>query len=382
MSSDAAAGSSEPKHYPVLDGIRGLAILLVMLSHFLKAGHEVTTATWWGRLSLGGFVGVDLFFVLSGFLITGILLKSRMDTPRAFGVFYARRALRIFPLYYTVLALVFLLCPAGQDSPWWYFLFLSNIGSTVKGTWLDHPAGVDLGHFWSLAVEEQFYMVWPFLVAFLPRRHLEKVCLACLVIAPAVHYALHYSGNPIGSYMFTPTRLNTLAGGAWLAIVFQDQDQARWAALSRWAGRVCLAAGAITVAGLIFPQQVSLVPFSPFLWGSLVVLALGSRGVLEGALSSRPLLTLGRLSYGLYILHSLFDPWLKGTLHDRWIMGALGGQPLVALGVFTLAAFALSLLAAQASWLLLERPCLSLKRHFRYASTDSKTPPPSNLPPS
>ena len=119
----SSAVPSEPKHLPVLDGFRGLAILLVVLSHFLEAGSAVTEETWWGRLLLGGFVGVDMFFVLSGFLITGILLDSGMGSARSFGVFYARRALRIFPLYYAALALVFLCGSAVNDSPWWHWLY-------------------------------------------------------------------------------------------------------------------------------------------------------------------------------------------------------------------------------------------------------------------
>ena len=149
----SSAATSEPKHLPALDGFRGLAILLVMLSHFLKAGSAVTEETWWGRVLLGGFVGVDMFFVLSGFLITGILLDAKVGTPDSFGVFYARRALRIFPLYYASLALVFLLSPGGADSPGWYWLFASNLGATWKGRWLASPEGLNLGHFWSLAVE-------------------------------------------------------------------------------------------------------------------------------------------------------------------------------------------------------------------------------------
>ncbi|MGC4013251.1 MAG: hypothetical protein QM755_01855 [Luteolibacter sp.] len=98
--------------------------------------------------------------------------------------------MRIFPLYYAVLIGVFLTRPSGPDSPWWYWLFASNIGATLKHDWLISPPGVNLGHLWSLAVEEQFYLVWPLLVRFLPRSTLEKVCLACLVIAPVTHFAL------------------------------------------------------------------------------------------------------------------------------------------------------------------------------------------------
>jgi peptidoglycan/LPS O-acetylase OafA/YrhL len=366
--------SAEPAHLPALDGFRGIAILLVMLSHFLNAGHVVTEETWWGRVLLGGFVGVDMFFVLSGFLITGILLDARVTTARGFGVFYARRALRIFPLYYASLALVFLLRPAGpgSDSPWWYWTFASNLGATWKGRWLVSPEDFDLGHFWSLAVEEQFYLVWPFLVAALGRRHLAKACLACLVIAPVIHFALHFSGNPTGAYLFTGVRLHTLAAGAWLALAFRDP--ARWELVRRFAKPVLLITATLSLAALMFPRQISLIPFSPFLWGSALVLSVSSPGPWQNVLSTRPLLVLGRLSYGLYILHSLVDPWLKHVLHDRWILGLTGDRPLLALFLFLVAAFALSLAAAGLSWHLFEKPILSLKRYFRYPRTSTPAP--------
>lgn len=372
---------AEPTHLPALDGFRGLAILAVMLSHFLNAGHAVTEETWWGRALLGGFVGVDMFFVLSGFLITGILLDARVTTARGFGVFYTRRALRIFPLYYASLALVFLLSPAGPDSgadsPWWYWTFASNLGATWKGRWLVSPEGFDLGHFWSLAVEEQFYLVWPFLVAALGRRHLPKICLACLVIAPVTHFAFHFSGNAPAAYLFTPVRLHTLAAGAWLALAFRDP--VRWDFVRRHAKPVLLVTATISLAALIFPRHLSLVPFSPFLWGSALVLALaspaaGSTAPWQALLSTRPLLVLGKLSYGLYILHYLFDPWLKQVLHDRWILNLTGDRPLLALALFLIAAFALSLAAAALSWHLFEKPILSLKRYFRYPRNSASGP--------
>lgn len=370
----SSSSPAEPVHLPALDGFRGLAILGVMLSHFLNAGHVVTEESWWGRVLLGGFIGVDMFFVLSGFLITGILLDARVTTARGFGVFYARRALRIFPLYYASLALVFFLSHAGpdSDSPWWYWTFASNLGATWKGRWLVSPEGFDLGHFWSLAVEEQFYLVWPFLVAALSRRHLSKVCLACLVIAPVLHFALHFSGNSTGAYLFTGVRLHTLAAGAWLAIAFRDP--ARWEFVRRFAKPVLLVTAALSLTALMLPRHVSLVPFLPFLWGSGLVLSVSAPGPWQGLLSTRPLLVLGKLSYGLYILHSLVDPWLKHVLHDRWILGLTGDRPLLALALFLIAAFALSLAAAGLSWHLFEKPILSLKRYFRYARTPAPTP--------
>jgi peptidoglycan/LPS O-acetylase OafA/YrhL len=192
-----------------------------------------------------------------------------------------------------------------------------------------------------------------------------------------VHFAFHFSGNAPAAYLFTPVRLHTLAAGVWLALAFRDP--VRWDFVRRHAKPVLLVTATISLAALIFPRHLSLVPFSPFLWGSALVLALaspaaGGTAPWQALLSTRPLLVLGKLSYGLYILHYLFDPWLKQVLHDRWILGLTGDRPLLALFLFLVAAFALSLAAAGLSWHLFEKPILSLKRYFRYPRTSTPAP--------
>ncbi|OYV05414.1 MAG: hypothetical protein CFE26_11725 [Verrucomicrobiales bacterium VVV1] len=351
------------RHTPALDGLRGLAIVLVMWSHFVTVGGLVDDSNVGFRLLRGGFVGVDLFFVLSGFLITGILLDAPKTTGRYFRVFYLRRAVRIFPLYYAILIGVFLTRPAGPDSSAWYWLFASNLGATLKGDWLVSPEGVSLSHFWSLAVEEQFYLVWPLIVHFACRKWLERICLSLLVLAPVIHFAFHFSGNPVGAYLFTGTRLNTLAAGALLAIVFRDQE--RWQIWMKRAPKVGLVAGAISVLGLIFPAQISLVPFAPLLWGALLVRAMQPLSRINSAFSGRVLITFGKYSYGLYLLHYLFDPWLKDVLYPKWIVG-IAGNGVASVVLFMIAASLLTFSAALVSWNLLEKPFLSLKRHFRY----------------
>jgi len=363
--------SSSPRHFPALDGLRGLAIVLVMLSHFLTAGHVLDPAHPFARLLLGGFVGVDLFLVLSGFLITGILLDaSEENHGRFFFTFYGRRALRIWPLYYAALAIAFF-CGAmhGNDSPAWYWLLSSNLGATLKGRWLESPEGFSLAHFWSLAVEEQFYLVWPFLVRFLQRPVLAKVCLALLIAGPVTHFALHFAGNAVGAYLFTPVRLHTLAAGAGLAIAFRRP--ALWETLTRFAPWVAVTSGAVTVAGLLFPNYLSLVPFGPFLWGAVLVLAL-SPGSRWATALDRPLPRLfGKFSYGLYVWHYFANPWLKGPVYEE-IARFTGHGGALSLAVFTIFAFAFSFAASLTSWWLLEKPCLSLKRYFRYGAPPTR----------
>jgi len=350
-------------HVPALDGLRGLAIVLVMWSHFVTVGGHVDDSNAGFRLLRGGFVGVDLFFVLSGFLITGILLDAPKTTGRYFRVFYLRRAVRIFPLYYAILIGVFLTRPAGPDSPAWYWLFASNLGATLKGDWLVSPVGVSLSHFWSLAVEEQFYMVWPMVVRFTSRKSLERICLCLLVLAPMIHFALHFSGNPVGAYLFTGTRLNTLAAGALLAVVYRDR--ARWQRWTNHAPMVGLVAGGISLLGLVFPAQITLVPFGPFLWGALLMRVMHPLSSISRTFSGRVLVTFGKYSYGLYLLHYLFDPWLKDVFYPQWIV-VIAGDGAASVAMFMMAATLLTFSGALLSWNLLERPFLSLKRHFRY----------------
>ena len=185
---------SLPKHILALDGLRGMAILGVILFH---AAVEYAPSTLSGK-ALGavfnvGWGGVDLFFVLSGFLITGILLETR-GTAGFFRNFYARRTLRIFPLYYGVLFVIFVVLPHYRpfDTPGlqtiarnqgWFWTYLTNFGFIVHGSVFGNSDWLLLNHFWSLAVEEQFYLVWPLLVYLLSGRSLRVICVFLFVEA-------------------------------------------------------------------------------------------------------------------------------------------------------------------------------------------------------
>jgi peptidoglycan/LPS O-acetylase OafA/YrhL len=196
------------KHIPQLDGMRGLAILLVLFAHSAIAFTRVPAFRW---IENYGNLGVQLFFVLSGFLITRILLDTK-DTPHFFRNFFVRRALRIYPLYYVLLGFVVFSGLVHQHGVrWWpYILYLSNI---IYGAGTEPSP---LGPVWSLAVEEQFYLVWPFVVSVVSRRGLERLCVAMIVGA----VGLRLTG--VMQFHNTLVQLDALAAGALVACRFNE----------------------------------------------------------------------------------------------------------------------------------------------------------------
>ncbi|HEY7898160.1 MAG TPA: acyltransferase, partial [Gemmatimonadaceae bacterium] len=245
------AGWRPDRHFAPLDGLRGIAILLVLIHHF---GAVMTPASHVDYLFLHvtgwAWVGVDLFFVLSGFLITGILLES-IDDPRYYRTFYARRALRVFPLYYAfLLALSFIILPlirllaahgvVSVGAEWLgnpvtrqpqIWLYLTNHLIAVRG-FAAVPAFTAV--FWSLAVEEQFYLVWPTVVRHMQREYLLWFAYAAIVVAFCFRVWIHFSGtwSPDAAYVLTLARMDALAVGAVIAMLVRRPDAV--VRLRRW----------------------------------------------------------------------------------------------------------------------------------------------------
>jgi peptidoglycan/LPS O-acetylase OafA/YrhL len=375
---------------PRLDGLRGLAILLVMLAHTTQFSRlEGPVGAALTAIPSLGWTGVDLFFVLSGFLITGILLRSKRS-PVYYRSFYARRLLRIFPLYYAVLGFFLLVVPrlfpvfhdwwtlGAQADGAWYWLYLSNLHMALGGE--RHPLDIS----WSLAVEEHFYLVWPFVVRALDERRLLLVCAAVAVGSFAVRCALVFGGaEPVAAYVLTPARLDTLATGAALAIAARRSGGL--GALARPASLVLPAALALFAAGAFwlrstrrpaagwaeFIEGLSLttrplmatVGFTLLcaINGALLVWVLTAPAAAWRArcFEARPLRVLGKYSYALYLLHGPAAALLG--IHYPW-----EGFGALAQGVFWVLAMGFALALAMLSWVLLEAPLLRLKRHFPY----------------
>ena len=379
-----AGGEALRGHMPALDGIRGLAILLVMGHHFFSAiSVDSRVGSSVVHLLQAGWMGVDLFFVLSGFLITGILFDAK-GSQGFFRNFYTRRALRIFPLYFVLLALTLLLgpwvMPAGdagnielrQNFPWLFCYMTNYVMNATHSFHAFEGPRIDFSHFWSLAVEEHFYLVWPCIVAFLPRRSILRVCGGLIVLSLVAKAAIAWTHptNLIGIYTLTQCRMDSLLIGAAVALVARSPEGlAPFLGPARLIVKlgIPLVVAAILVRGEL-PRAVSLTgiliyPALAILAAALLSCTLTTTGPLNRFFSGGFMRFLGAYSYGLYIFHgclkNVFTTW-----NDAGCFRFAGDSPWVANGVFIGAWFGASLLCALVSRAVLEGPFLRLKARF------------------
>lgn len=378
-------GRPEGGVIPALDGLRGIAIIMVMLHHFTYLRPTSGIDGLIGSVLFFCWSGVDLFFVLSGFLITGILLDTR-GSRRYFTTFYARRTLRIFPLYYLVLFVAFVVLPmfpsveavlSAQDPElteqqippqWRYWLYLTNVSVVAYG-WTH--GWVDVS--WSLAIEEQFYLVWPLVIWLCPPWLVAVVCAAILVAEPIARiYARAIDYPALWLYLLTWYRLDGLATGALLAYA---QRRGLLPSLDRWVP-IAIVAG---VAGLIvctilgghtwwWNRRMQQYGYSliAIIAGAMLVSAITrpAGSLWPRLLSAGWLRAFGKYSYALYLIHLpvmravreyVFDP----LAYERT---APWSAQLLFYGLAAAPAFALAWL----SWRLLESPILRLKTRFSY----------------
>ncbi len=356
-----------------------MAIIGVLLA------HSIGMLTWVfphplqdrvnGGAELGAF-GVDLFFVLSGFLITGILLDTK-ESSHYFRNFYAKRFLRLFPVYYgyllftaTVLRFVIQLAHSSlryyTGNWWWYILYVSNWkpGNGAHDAWL--------GQFWSLAVEEQFYIIWPSVVLLLSRRHLAWLCGLLVALAFMLRCIWATEGefwNVI--YRLTVTRFDTIALGALVALAMRAQWWRQL--LDAWAARVALLGAACFCGVAMFAQSVSWTTKPIQTLGSLsaaigmagliAYCAVSQRGIVIRFLRSRILTAYGKYSYGMYVYHPVLltlasIPELRLLRHTKPSLGIVVAVPFFLLGqlsVFYVARF---------SWNHFESRILRYKARF------------------
>ena len=371
---------------PALDGIRGAAMILVFVNHAVALPlAEATTRLDRAAHVIGytGWVAIDAFFVLSGFLITGILLDTKGE-PRWWPNFLARRVLRVFPLYYGALFVLFIVLPrlvrwsepdfltlqANQPWYWSYMVNLLAAHTRVRGT----PLGT--AHFWSLSVEEQFYLTWPLIVWACKPRSLFRV--AALAAAGGLCFrlalVLRDPGNARAAFFLTPGRLDGLMMGAALAVVARMPGglarAAGWAPRVLTTALIALGLLALLRGGLYVSDPVVAVaayPVVALLFGALLVMALtrppASR--LVRVLSSDWLRSWGRYSYGIYVVHLplLSAIEYKTTFYQHGV-ALLGGSRLPATLLLAVVGMSLSYMLGWLSYHLYEKRFLALKRFF------------------
>jgi peptidoglycan/LPS O-acetylase OafA/YrhL len=348
-------GNRGSPRIPELDGLRAFAIIPVMLHHCWPTG---------GRSSFigeAGWMGVDLFFVLSGYLITGILLNSVRER-QGYRNFLARRALRIFPLYYACLAIfIAVSLSRPNQASWeamqawggagWFFVYLGNI----RAAWANSlPPVLSFATLWSLQVEEQFYLLFPIAVALLSLKNLRRFLLGCAVAAPILRTStmLFAPHSSVAGAVLMPCRMDALAMGGLLAILPRRRSSH---------ARIALVTGGAVLAGILWHQQ-SASAYSPwmrsigysavdFTCASLLYWTLASPASLwTRILRLRPLVYTGQIAYGLYLLHEPAS-WLARK--------PIGVEAHSAVSVPI--TFAASFLAAALSWRFFESPFLAWK---------------------
>jgi peptidoglycan/LPS O-acetylase OafA/YrhL len=344
-----------------LDGLRGLAVLSVVLAHYFgEVNHRIFVFDL-------GWLGVDLFFVLSGFLIGGILIDNR-GSPNFFSTFYTRRALRIFPIYYVVLALGLAFSDTAQGHSWLdphfvppvYATYVQNIVASLSG-----PDGKSFQPLWTLAVEEQFYLLAPFFIYFCPPRFLSKIIVMMIVVALGLRafllLFLPYPQN-LGAEMFLPCRWDALLLGM-LAALAQRHSVSVVARCTPLLQRVALFSVFSTPILFVLSSFLFLVfgltTISVFF---AIFILLIVNGAEEGKrFRAGWLRYFGKISYCLYLVHQPVANAMHGL-----ILGSppdIGAAQQVAV---TFAALAVSIVAASLSWAYFEGPLLSLGKRWRY----------------
>jgi peptidoglycan/LPS O-acetylase OafA/YrhL len=365
---------------PALDGVRGLAILAVLAHQLLldgRANDRLLNLLWVAPEA--GWAGVQLFFVLSGFLITGILIDTR-DARRRWSSFFVRRGLRIFPPYYLLLALLFVVLPALARLPpdvvsenrhqGWYWLYLAN------WSLLGHARINLLGHCWSLSVEEQFYLLWPFVVFLVRERTLIRVCVVVIVTALVARTWMVFAGmDPEWAYELTVSRMDALALGALLSILVRRHQFWTMALprLRRWTwlvGAMLLGIG-LAAGGYARTNRVTLTLGQTVLAvGSALLVLVAVRDHTRGggragaSLSWRPLRLFGKHSYAIYLFHHPLHLALQRIFLAALVARMTRAQYLATQLTYFVAGSAVLLGLAMVFHVVFERPILSLKRFF------------------
>ena len=375
--------------FPALDGLRALAILLVFAAHLGGGSHGGRLLQFINVLRQRGWVGVDLFFVLSGFLITGILFDTRADS-HYFKRFFARRSLRIFPAFYLTAIVLLLLTPIVHYRwRWGHATFLVYLGNFFANAddWLydvmsdTHPnSSVQIGHLWSLCVEEQFYWFWPLIVFRVgDRRRLLRISLALSAAALLLRVVmvLLLPSDIAGWWIIRtlPFRLDALLLGGALALLLRGPAADLWQRRAKWC--LAISGGLTAIVLFVFAFNSPMVltvglTLTATTSAGLIGTVLPPRNAASRFFATRPLRVLGRYSYGFYIVHMLFAlAWIELLVYLHGLLHSVALAGVVELT----AAFCLTFLAAKLSYDHIESRFLRLKSRFAYDIEQPHTQP-------
>jgi peptidoglycan/LPS O-acetylase OafA/YrhL len=369
---------------PALDGLRGMAILMVLFYHcqfntelvlkdvFPVAGPVIN------KVFLSGFLGVDLFFALSGFLITRILIGTK-SSPQYFMNFYARRFLRIFPLYYGVLFVIFFILPYFisfdqttielASRQWWLWAYLSNV--PVSGEW--NTKMFYFSHFWSLSVEEHFYIIWPAVVFLSDFKWLKRICIGVVVISfsSGIMSAI-FNDRIIWLFSWsTISHIGGLALGSLCAIIYAEKGALD--GMIPWAKRGFNLFGCFLLLGIFIPRQFNLqlvnhclILISSLFFVSLLILVVTMPDRFGGRFFTNSVMTgFGKISYGLYVYHYILIPQIDFVFPIGKLVIWLN-SPVLGIIAHTILVIGGTFLIAYCSWHLYEKQFLKLKKYFEY----------------
>ncbi|MDQ3019865.1 MAG: acyltransferase [Bacteroidota bacterium] len=346
---------------PQLDSLRAFAVFFVLIEHWLYKFE-------WLKILPFGMIGVTLFFVLSGFLITQILISSRVNVEATGGKkihsikqFYIRRTLRIFPIYYITLFILYIFNVQNiREKFLWFLFYASNIYFYKINNW----AG-SLSHLWTLAVEEQFYIIWPFIILFIPKKYLLKSIIGIIIFGPVFRtylFILSGSSEWVSSFIhiLTPACMDCFGLGALLAyykVLENDRN-----ILRSKPAFIFLIINIASVIILTFFEENAISIFLFRFHISLICMFIihkaitGFSGVTGKILENPVIMFLGRISYGLYLYHN-FIPM---------IYSSLGLPALHNIYVNFMLQMSILVIISMLSWYLIEKPINSLKKYFSY----------------
>lgn len=346
------------KRLTELDGLRALAILPVIFHHCYPDNWG-----WMSAIGRSGWLGVDLFFVLSGYLISGILMDT-VESPHYYRNFIYRRALRIFPLYYGCLAAFTMATRFGsrwaEMQHWggvgWFVVYLGNIRTAWVG---DLPPVFSFQPLWSLQVEEQFYLLYPGVVLFLSRASLRRILILCVFVAPVFRLllVLYVPASQMGAYVLTPCRMDALAMGGLVAIMKRSRESQPNLARVRLLGLVC---GALVAALLAVGHPLATkLSYSAAGMASACILCtvmFRPERKFAAVLRWKPFVYTGQIAYGLYLLHAPAS-WAARSIVGRFTGTRIDGHSALSVPITFAAAF----VVAGISWRFFEAPILRFK---------------------